>query len=127
MAAELGWGESGAAGCTAGHPSIQPTPITNAAATAPETGAMIQGEIGRGAGVEAGGGAGASGGGSGGTSPAAGCVSLETWLASRSMVGGARLGRSESGNDPVSSDLSSTITAVPLNSEVPELSRIGVY
>src|SRR6185369_10422017 len=38
----------GAAGgaCTAGQPSIQPTPITTAAATAPESGAMTQGEIG---------------------------------------------------------------------------------
>jgi hypothetical protein len=41
------------------------------------------------------------------------------------MVGAARFGRSEPGSDPVSSDLSSTITAVPLNGLVPELSRTG--
>ena len=41
-------------------------------------------------------------------------ISSDTSVASRSIVGGARFGRSESGSDPVSSDLSSTITAVPL-------------
>src|SRR6185437_15011651 len=31
--------------CTTGHPSIQPTPITSAAAAAPENGAITQGEM----------------------------------------------------------------------------------
>ncbi|MGY4381208.1 hypothetical protein ACVWZ3_008847 [Bradyrhizobium sp. i1.3.6] len=45
----------GAAGgaSTAGQPSIQPTAITIAAATAPENGAMTQGETGADAGAEA--------------------------------------------------------------------------
>ncbi len=43
-AVSVAWGAE--AGCTAGQPSIQPTPITNAAAAAPDTGAMTQGEIG---------------------------------------------------------------------------------
>jgi hypothetical protein len=42
-------------------------------------------------------------------------ASSETTVASRSMVGPARFGRPEAGTDPLSSDLSSTITAVPLN------------
>ena len=42
-------------------------------------------------------------------------ASSETSVASRSMVGGCALGRSESGSGPVSSGLSSTIAAVPLN------------
>src|SRR5665213_2978856 len=33
-----------AADCTGGQPSIQPIPITSAAATAPESGAITQGE-----------------------------------------------------------------------------------
>jgi hypothetical protein len=45
----LSCGAGGAAGCIAGQPSIQPTPITSAAATAPETGATIQGDTGAGA------------------------------------------------------------------------------
>ncbi len=46
--AALSCGAGGAeAGWIAGQPSIQPTPITSAAATAPETGATIQGETGR--------------------------------------------------------------------------------
>jgi len=42
-------------------------------------------------------------------------VSLDISVASSSMVGGSRFGRLESGSDPVSSGLSSTITTVPLN------------
>jgi len=42
-------------------------------------------------------------------------VSLDISFASSSMVGGSRFGRLESGSDPVSSGLSSTITAVPSN------------
>src|SRR5215470_12356208 len=44
---------SGAAGgaCTAGQPSIQPTAITSAAATAPDSGAITQGETGAEAGA----------------------------------------------------------------------------
>src|SRR5207245_7700755 len=46
--AVLSCGAGGAeAGWIAGQPSIEPTPITSAAATAPETGATIQGETGR--------------------------------------------------------------------------------
>ena len=46
IAAALSCGAGGGAGWIAGQPSIQPTPITSAAATAPETGATIQGETG---------------------------------------------------------------------------------
>ena len=52
-------------------------------------------------------------------------VALDTSVASRSMVGGARLGRSESGSDPVSSGLSSTITAVPLTVRCRNLAESG--
>ena len=129
------------AGWIGGQPSIQPTPITSAAATAPETGATIQGETGGEEGGEtdsAGGsstddtgvasGAGAASGSDGASAElfsAELLVSPDTTVASRSMVGPARFGRSEPGSDPVSSDLSSTITAVPLNGLVPELSRTG--
>src|SRR5215207_6798380 len=97
----------------AGQPSIEPTPITSAAATAPETGAMIQGETGRDGGASTGDTDGASGQGSCGCScggsgegsdgvsddasaalDSAGLlVSLDTSVASRSMVGGSRFGR----------------------------------
>ncbi len=43
IAAALNCG-AGAGACTAGHPSTQPTAITSAAATAPEIGAIAQGE-----------------------------------------------------------------------------------
>ena len=102
----------------AGQPSIQPTPITSAAATAPETGATIQGETGAGAGTGCGAGSAAVQSrcrlprlqtrGLGvrlrapqyppSLSPFA--VSLVTSVASRSIVGGSRLGRSDSGSDP---------------------------
>jgi hypothetical protein len=41
------------------------------------------------------------------------------------MVGGARLGRSESGSDPVSSGLSSDITRVPLAVRCRNLAESG--
>ena len=40
-------------------------------------------------------------------------VSLDISVASRSIVGGARLTRPDSGSDPASSSLSSTIATVP--------------
>jgi hypothetical protein len=135
--AAVSCGADGAdAGWIGGQPSIQPTPITSAAATAPETGATIQGETGGEAGGETASAGGsstddtgvASGAGAGSGPDGASAelfVSPDTTVASRSMVGPARFGRSEPGSDPVSSDLSSTITAVPLNGLVPELSRTG--
>jgi hypothetical protein len=93
------------AGKTAGHPSSQPTQTTSEAATAPETAAITQGEI-------AGEGSGEVGSGcalSGCTSSPAFRVSPDTSDASRSMVGGARLARPESGDGLVSSGLSSAI------------------
>src|SRR5262249_23467264 len=51
MAAALRRG-AGAGACTAGQPSIQPTPITSAAATAPEIGAIAQGDTGLGFGSD---------------------------------------------------------------------------
>lgn len=128
------------AGWIGGQPSIQPTPITNAAATAPEIGATIQGETGLDAGgvtdgetVSAGcssaddtGGVSDAGAASASDDASAELfASSETTVASRSMVGAARFGRSEAGSDPLSSDLSSTITAVPSNGLGPELSRTG--
>jgi hypothetical protein len=74
---------------------------------------MIQGETGFGAGSETGGAEGSSGAGSLGVSPLACGGALETSVASRSMVGGARLGLSWSGNDPFSSGLSSTMQRFP--------------
>ncbi len=44
MTAALIWPPAGVAGI-AGHPRIQPTPITSEAATAPETAATTQAEI----------------------------------------------------------------------------------
>jgi hypothetical protein len=83
---------------------------------------MIQGETGLDGGASTGDTDGASGVGSGDGSGDASddvsaelFVSLDTSVASSSMVGGSRFGRLESGSDPVSSGLSSTITAVPLN------------
>src|SRR3954463_10208122 len=96
----------------AGQPSIQPTPITSAAATAPEMGATIQGETradaatGCGAGSATGASAAASdaaasGAAASGAAASLGfAVSLVTSVALRSIVGGSRLGRSESGGDP---------------------------
>jgi hypothetical protein len=49
--------------------------------------------------------------------------SLDTSVARRSMVGGARLGRSGSGSGPVSLGLSSTIAAVPLAVGRPNLAE----
>ena len=95
----------GAAGgaCTGGQPSIQPTAITSAAATAPENGAISQGEIGRRrrrldgllARLRLRGAASRVGGfrlrlGRGGVSP-------DTLVASRSIVGGSRLALPASG------------------------------
>ena len=99
---QLSCGAAGAeAGWIAGQPSIQPTPITSAAATAPETGATIQGETGGKPAQSAGDARGPSGDGSGcrlgrrfrAIASAALFVSLDTSVASRSMVGGARFGR----------------------------------
>ena len=99
--AALSCGAGGAAGWIAGQPSIQPTPITSAAATAPETGATIQGETGAGAGRRVRRRRWRLGRGFGVAAASLACaVSLVTSVASRSMVGGARLGRSESGSDP---------------------------
>ena len=109
-----GAGALTAAGWIAGQPSIQPMPITSAAATAPESGATIQGDTGA-DGTESGVAEGASAVASDGAASLAGAVSLVTSVALRSMVGGSRLGRSESGSDPVVSGLSSTIAAVPLS------------
>src|SRR5882757_2274403 len=82
---------------------------------------MIQGEIGAAAGGVAGGSEAGSAADSAVDSavdsdlaaPSACGAAVDTSVASRSIVGGARLGRSWSGGDPVSSGLSSTITAVP--------------
>src|SRR5271154_4554795 len=122
MADALICGALGAGG-TAGQPSIQPTAITSVAATAPEVGAITQGEIEEGetegeteGEIAAAGAAAGSpddaladellsgelwsgelcGACSGAAPPAAFLVSL-TSLASRSMVGGARLTRLGSG------------------------------
>src|SRR6202790_4263350 len=86
----------------AGHPSIQATQITSEAATAPETGAITQGEIAAEGSWELR---------SGCASASTFRVSPETSVASRSMVGGARLARPESGGGSMSSGLSSTIAA----------------
>src|SRR5258706_6606854 len=111
MTAALTWGAVGVAG-TAGHPRIQPTPITSAAATAPETGAITHGEIGAEGSREMRSGSGSDCG-SGRASAPALRVSLEISDASRSMVGGARLARPESGDGAGSSGLSSAIATVP--------------
>ncbi|MGY4328545.1 hypothetical protein ACVWWG_002962 [Bradyrhizobium sp. LB7.2] len=145
----------GAAGgaCTAGQPSIQPTAITIAAATAPENGAIIQGEIDGDTDADATEDRSSAGSGcgsalassnlaasdlassdlasSGLTSsdlacscaacsvaaacgwPATSCGWVETSVASRSMVGGVRLARLDSGANPASSGLSSAIVTVP--------------
>src|SRR5581483_3607188 len=127
----------GAAGgaCTAGQPSTQPTAITRAAATAPENGAMTQGEMAVGAAAVlmssrsgsalvvsalvvstlASSGLACSefacqaltcsvdGPASGSTTTSCGWV--ETSVASRSMVGGVRLARPDSGAIPAPSGL----------------------
>src|SRR5467141_1532366 len=129
MTVELIWPAAGVAGI-AGHPRIQPTPITSEAATAPETIATTQAEIGAAAGSgDEGCGdegswdedpwdRGSSDGGweicSGGVSSPAFRGSLDTSDASRSIVGGGRLARPTSGEGPMSSGLSSTISGVPL-------------
>src|ERR1700738_3975949 len=100
----------------AGHPSIQATQITSEAATAPETAAMTQGEIAA---------EGASEMRSGCASASAFRVSPDTSVASRSMVGGARLARPGSGDGVVSSGLSSTIMTVPHYLQ-PNLTRFGL-
>ena len=114
MTAELIWLAAGVAGI-AGHPSIQPTPITSEAATAPETIATTQAEIGAAAGSRDEG--------SWDEDPWETCSgrvsspafrgSLDTSDASRSIVGGGRLARPKSGEGPMSSGLSSTISGVP--------------
>src|SRR5258705_5873435 len=120
ITAALNGGAEDVAGKTAGHPKSQPTQITSEAATAPETAAMTQGEI-----------AGAGSGELGSGCAASGCasspafrVSPETSDASRSMVGGVRLARPESGDGVVSSGLSSTIATVP-HSLRPNITRFG--
>jgi hypothetical protein len=64
----------------------------------------------------------------GGASPLSFCVALDTSVASRSMVGGARLARAESGGS-VSSGLSSTIATVPyyLQPILPDSARPGAF
>jgi hypothetical protein len=110
-------------GWTAGQPSIQPTPITSAAATAPEKGAITQGEIAGdipdvpdGALAVAAGSAGCSDAACSGAGSACGLLSpgsvtasvastfgaVVTSVASRSMVGGARLVRPASAGDDAS-------------------------
>jgi hypothetical protein len=113
-------GAEDVAGKTAGHPSIQPTQITSEAATAPDMAAMTQGEI-------AGAGSRDVGSGcvpSGCTSSPAFRVSPDTSDGSRSMVGGVRLARPESGDGVASSGLSSTIAPVP-HLLLPNISRFG--
>src|ERR1019366_2802671 len=100
---------------TAGHPESQTTDITSAAAAAPVIAAMI---------AEAFAGEGPRDGRSGSEPAPAFWVSPVTSDASRSMVGGARLGRPESGVIPVSSGLSSTIATVPCLL-LPDLTRFG--
>ncbi len=135
ITAALNGGAEDVAGKTAGHPKSQPTQITNAAATAPDTGAMTQGEIAAAGSSETGSSEmglwedgswedGSSETGSGGASSAAFRVSLDTSDASRSMVGGGRLARPESGDGVVSSGLSSTIAPVPYLL-VPNITRFG--
>src|SRR6266566_2492023 len=114
--------------------------MTSAAPAAPENGAITQGEMGGGeiaageavaafgrsgselgaasdtcSGSDAGSNLGSGFGftlDSGGESVRA-LVSLDISVASRSIVGGARLTRPDSGSDPASSSLSSTIATVP--------------
>src|SRR3984885_14461449 len=88
------------------HPRNQATPSTAPAGPAPANDAAITGNIADAAGRSAAG----SGLGSG-SAPAAFLVSPETSVASRSIVGPARLGRTDSAGGSVSSGLSSTITA----------------
>src|SRR5882757_2880734 len=128
--------------------------MTSAAPTAPENGAITQGEMeaemegemgdeaavfgrsasnassvwGRDPDSESGGGSGTGSAlncdlGSGDTCGPA-LVSLETSAGSRSIVGGARLTRPESGSDPASSSLSSTIATVPQGDHAPNLDTL---
>jgi len=124
MTAALIWPAAGSAGI-AGHPRIQPTPITSEAATAPETAATTQTEIaaaGRSCdeGCEDEGSRAECSCDEGFSETCSGCVSspafrnsLDTCDASRSIVGGGRLARPKSGEGPMSSGLSSTISGVP--------------
>src|SRR3984893_9915302 len=138
-AAALTWSGAGVAG-SAGQPSIQPTPITSEAATAPESTAITQGETGADGRSETGAGGACPGTDSGpapdpdpgpvpeadpgGSPPPALRVSPDTSEASSSMVGGARLGRAASGDGAVSSGLSSTIATVPRVLQ-PKITRFG--
>ena len=118
MAAALAAGCAGAAGgiSTSGHPDSHTAPITSAAAPAPETAAM-------------------TGGGDRSAEADATIASAlrprrylgaspDTSVASRSMVGGARLARPESGDGSISSGLSSTIPAGSLCMK-PTVTRFG--
>src|SRR6266404_7329289 len=115
--AALACGAAVGGGTSPGHPQNQATPITSAAAPAPKTAATTAEEI---AVLE------------GhrkdrlGSAPApAFWVSPDISVASRSMVGGARLARPESGDGSLSSGLSSTIPTVPYSLR-PKVTRFGM-
>ena len=103
MAAELTAGAGGGA-ASPGQPNSQAAPITSAAAQAPDTADMTVEEIAaRQADCDDRPGAASA------AAPSF-WVSPETSVASRSMVGGARLARPASGGGSISSGLSSAIS-----------------
>jgi hypothetical protein len=116
IALALVWGDANGGVVSPGHPTTQATAIISPAVTAPVTAATSIAEmiLGKGHANDR-----------LGWAPApAPWVSPDTSVASRSMVGGGRLARPESGGGEASSALSSSITTVPLSLQ-PKSARIG--
>jgi len=109
----LDCGDATGGAVSPGHPAIQATAITSAAVTAPVTAAVSAAGIAAEEGQR-------KGQGKDRANDRLGCgpapwVSPDTSDASRSMVGGARLARPESGDGEVGSGLSSSITKFLFN------------